>query len=192
MKLKALGLATVAAMAFTTFAVSSASATTLEVGGVTKNEAVTFEWSLKAGTKTVLARTDGSLANECESSTGKGTTVSPFTGSTVTAVTSSLTYLFCIRGWSVHKAGVVHLAHIAGTTKATVTFSKTQWTVGSPFGTLNCETGEGATIGTLTGLASGEAELDVSAVLNCGFLVPSATWKSTYVFTSPKGLGVSA
>jgi hypothetical protein len=58
-------------------------------------------------------------------------------------------------------------------------------TVGSPFGNLTCKTGSGTTIGRLTGKGSGggAAILDVNAVLNCGFLVPSASWKGTYELT---------
>lgn len=191
MKLKALGLAAVAAMAFTAFGASSASATTFEIGGVTTNAGVTFEISLRSSTKTVFARTDGSLADECGGSTASATTET-FTGSTVTGTNAKLTYFLCTRVITIHKAGKVHLERIAGTTNATTWFSSTEWTLGTPFGTVTCKTGEGTVIGTLTGVASGEAELDVSAVLNCGFLLPSATWKGTYVFTSPKGLGVSA
>ena len=189
--LKILGLAAVAAMALTAFAASTASATTLEVGGVTKNESVTLDASLASGTKAVLARTDGSLANECAASTVQGSTASPFTGATVTGPISSLSFTECTRPVTVHKAGTLHVAH-TGTTDGTVTSSGAEVTVGSPFGTLNCKTGEGVHIGTLKGTASGHATMEIGAVLNCGFLVPSATWKGTYVVTSPTGLGVSA
>jgi hypothetical protein len=191
MKVKVFGLAAVAAMAFTAFAASSASATTLEVGGVTKNSAVSISASLASGTKTVLARTDGTLVNECSQSSLAGSTGSPFTGSTLTAVTSNLQFLICTRLFTVHKAGVVHLQFIDAT-RATVSFSQTEWTVSSPFGTLTCVTGSGVDVGTLTGVASGSATMDINAVINCGFLVPSATLKGTYTVTSPSGLGVSA
>lgn len=53
-------------------------------------------------------------------------------------------------------------------------------------------TGEGVDLGTLTGVAIGHATLELKAVMNCGFLVPSALWGGTYVITSPTGFGVSA
>ncbi len=195
MKLKALGLAAVAAMAFLAFAASSASATTLEVGGVTQNSEVTFEISLESGSSLVTSRTDGSLANTCLNSTMKGTTASPFTSATVTSPISTLSFESCTRPLSVHKPGTLHFQHIAGTTDATVSSSGSEWTVGSPFGTLNCKTGAGVDIGRLTGTdgtPATHAQLDINAVINCGFLVPSAKLAGTYLVTSPTGFGVSA
>ena len=190
--LKILGLAAVAAMALTAFTAATASATTLEVAGATQNKSVTLDASLASGTKAVLARTDGSLANECAASTVQGSTVSPFTGATVTGPISSLSFTECTRPVTVHKAGTLHVAHIASTTNGTVSSSGAEVTVGSPFGTLTCVTGAGVDLGTLTGKKEGSAVMDINAVLNCGFLVPSATWKGTYTVTSPAGLGVSA
>ncbi|HEY5943195.1 MAG TPA: hypothetical protein VIT89_10080 [Solirubrobacterales bacterium] len=195
MKLKALGLAAVAAMALTAFTAGSASATTLEVGGVKQNKAVTLEGSLKAGTSTLWMRTDGSFANTCSGSTVKGSTVTPFTGTTLTGPSSSLSFPICDRPATAHKAGTLHVESIAGTTDGTVSSSGTEVTVGSIFGTLNCKTSSGVDIGTLTGTdgtPSTHAEMDINAVLDCGFLVPSASWKGTYVVTSPTGLGVVA
>ena len=189
--LKMLGLAAVAAMALTAFTAGSASATTLEVGGVTQNKSVSLSASLASGTKAVLARTDGSLANECAASAVAGSTVTPFTGTTVTGPISSLSFTSCTRTVTVHKAGTLHVEFKSGT-NGTVSSSGAEVTVGSPFGTLTCVTGAGVDLGTLTGVAAGNASMDISAVLNCGFLVPSATWKGTYTVTSPVGLGVSA
>ncbi len=192
MKLKALGLAAAAAMAFTAFAASSASATTLEVGGVTQNSTVTIEASLKSNTSMTWTRTDGSLITTCTTSSVSGSTSSPFTGTSVTGPISSLSFTNCVRTVTVHKAGTLHVAYIAGGTNGTVSSSGTEATVGSPFGYLNCKTGTGVDLGTLTGSASGHAEIHINAVLNCGFPVPTAFWKGTYVVTSPTGLGVSA
>ncbi len=192
MNLKALGIAAVAAMAFTAFAASSASATTLEVGGVAQNNSITITFTKTSGHKAVLARTDGSLANECTSGDIHISIGSPFTGTTVTGPVSTLSFSNCTRPVTVHKGGTMHFQHIASTTNGTVSSSGAEVTVGSPFGTLNCKTGEGVDLGTLTGTASGHPEMDVSAVLNCGFLVPSATLKGVWTATSPTGLGVVA
>lgn len=193
MKLKALGLTAVAAMAFTAFVSTSAAATTLEEGGTTKNAAVTIEASLQTGTKAVWARTDGSLANECSLATMKGKTVSPFTGSSVTSpiAKADLTFTSCTRPVETDEGGMLHIAHTEAGTNGTVSSSGTFVTVGSPFGTLPCKTGGGVDIGTLTGTKEGYAQIDISAVMSCGLLVPSITWKGTYTVTSPTGLGVS-
>ncbi|MDQ2630559.1 MAG: hypothetical protein M3Y75_06240 [Actinomycetota bacterium] len=189
--LKMLGLATVAAMALTAFTAGNASATALEAGGVEQNGTVTIEMSLAAGISMIIGRTDGSLANTCTTSNLAGDTET-FTGTTVTGAVDSLSFSNCTRPVAVHKSGTLHIAHIAGTTDGTVTSSGAEITTGSPFGTLNCKTEAGVDIGRLTGTASGHATLDFSAVINCGFLMPSATWKGTYAVTSPTGLGVVA
>ncbi|MDQ2631222.1 MAG: hypothetical protein M3Y75_09690 [Actinomycetota bacterium] len=187
--LKMLGLAAVAAMAMAAFTAGTASATTLSEGGAAKNSAVTISASLASGTSAVLSRTDGSLANTCTVSNVSGETDSPYTGATVTGGIDSLSFESCTRTVTVHQKGTLHVAHSGGE-NGTVSSSGAEVTVGSPFGTLNCKTGTGTTLGTLTGGASGHATMDINAVLNCGFLVPSASWKGTYTVTSPTGLGV--
>lgn len=188
-------LATVAMTVLAAFAVvgvGSASATTMEVGGVTKNESVTIVGSLAAGTTVVLSRTDGSLANTCRGFEIEGKTLSPFTGTTVTGSGTTLVFPECERPITAHKTGILHGEHIADTTNATMTSSGAEVTVGSPFGTLNCKTNSGVDIGVLTGTVSGHATLHFNAVFNCGFLVPSATMKATVTVTSPTGAASSA
>ena len=171
---------------------SSASATILEVGGASKNEKVEITASLDSGTSLVLARTDGSLANTCTASHVNGSTESPFTETKVTGALSSLSFSSCERTVTVHKPGKLYVEHIAGTTNGTVSSEEAEVTVGSIWGTLNCKTNTGTDIGTLTGKKEANATLDINAVLNCGFLLPSATWKGNYTVTSPSGLGVTA
>ncbi len=188
-------IATVAMTALAAFAIvgaGSASATTLEVEGVTKNSSVTLSGSIAPGTSGVLSRTDGSFANTCTGLNLEGSSVSPFTGTTVTGAATAFTFSNCERTITTHKAGIIHGEHIPGTTNATVISSGAEVTTGSPFGTLNCKTASGVHMGTLTGVATGHATLHVNAVLNCGFLVPSAKIQGTGIVTSPTGLGVSA
>jgi hypothetical protein len=188
--LKMLGLAAVAAMAFTAFAASSASATTLEVNGATQAGSVTLTASLD--TSITLSRTDGSFANTCTESHMHGETeVGKTTGTTVTGPITSLTFTKCEFPVTVHKPGKLEVKHITGTTNGTVYSEEAEVTTGSAFGTLNCKTGETTDIGTLTGVASGNATMHINAVLNCGFLVPSASWRGSYWITTP-GIGVSA
>lgn len=200
--LKMLGIAAVAAMAFAAFGASSASATTLEIGGVPQNKSVFLTASLTPGTSAILSRTDGSLANTCTESHVEGSTVAPFTETEeVTGPITSLSFSKCERTVTVHKPGVLHVkadtdSEGRPTTHGTVTSSGAEVTVGSPFGTLTCKTGAGVDIGTLTGAtttqnSSAHAEMDINAVLNCGFLVPSATWKGEYTITTPTDLAVT-
>jgi hypothetical protein len=168
---------------------SSASATVLEVGGEAKDESVQLTMSLASGTSILLSRTDGSFFNTCTGSHASGNTEAPYSGTSVTAPLSSLSFSNCARVFSVHDPGTLHFSHIAGTTNATVVWSGAQITVDSPFGNLPCQTGAGTHIGTLTGTASGNAELHLNAVINCGVIVPSVKWNATYEITSPSGLG---
>ncbi len=191
--LKMLGLAAVAAMALTAFTAGSASAASLEVGGVKQESNVKLEASLEAKSSAVLSRTDGSLANTCANSSVTGETEKNFT-TEPTGKISVLTFETCERPVTVHKAGQLFVKS-AGGTDGTVFSEEAEVTVGSPFGTLNCKTGSGAHLGTLTGTdgtPATHAVMDINAVLNCGFLVPSASWKGTYIVTSPTGLGVVA
>lgn len=188
-------IATVAMTVLAVFAVvgaGSASATTLEVGGVTKNEVVTIVGSLQKETSLVLSRTDGSLANTCTVFEIEGTAVSPFTGTRVAGLGKTLQFGNCTRPVTAHKTGTLIGEHISGTTNATMTSVDAEVTVGSPFGTLNCKTGAGTHLGTLTGTASGHAELHINAIINCGFLVRSAKMQGSVTVTSPTGVGASA
>ncbi|HEX6205725.1 MAG TPA: hypothetical protein VFZ29_07955 [Solirubrobacterales bacterium] len=193
--LKMLGVAAVAAMAFMAFAAGSASATTLELNGTTTNASVTLSGEIEGGTSATLARTDGSLANTCTSSKVAGSTATPFTGSKVTGAVSSLSFGGCSETVTVDKNGSLYVEHISGGTNGTVSSEEAEVTVKTPFGNeVNCKTSAGTDIGTLTGASSGTVKMDINAVLNCGFLLPSATWKGTYVVTTSGGqaLGVSA
>jgi hypothetical protein len=198
--LKMIGLAGLAALAVTAFVgVGTASATTLEIAGATQNKAVTLVGSLKAGTSANLKTTSGSFQNTCTGSNVHGTT-EIFTGHVVTGKLTEkengLKFTGCANSVTVHNAGALEVTHIAGTTNGTVFSENAEVTVFSAeFGTyLNCKTGATTHIGTLTGVASAAAHatLNVNAVLNCGFFVPSAKWEATYTITTPTGLGVSA
>jgi hypothetical protein len=91
---------------------------------------------------------------------------------------------------TVHAPGSLEITWTGGT-NGSVASERTEITVGSAIGTLTCVTGETTNIGTLTGKASGNATIDINAVLNCG-IIPSVKWETAYEVTSPSGLGVSS
>jgi hypothetical protein len=185
--LRKLAAATVAAAALSALlGAGSASATTLEVGGVTQNGAISISATLKYGTSTILRDTSGFSAGTCTSSEMAWKTESPFSGATVTGNASTLTFSVCSGPTTVHKTGTLHVAYTSGT-NGTVSSSGAEWTTDGPFGYLNCVTGTGTTLGTLTGAVTGHAAIDVNAVLNCGI---SARLGAIYAVTSPTGLGV--
>jgi hypothetical protein len=178
------GVAAVAALTLVAFT-STASATTLATNGVTQTGAVTLEASLTTGTSVLITDTGGSFANTCTRSTMEGTTT-VFTGTTVSGPISTLSYSNCtLEPIVVHKTGSISIEAIGSGPNGTVRSTGVEVTVPfPPIGTVNCKTSN-TDLGTLTGSGAGTAEIDVNAVVNCGFPLPSARWQATYVLTVP-------
>jgi hypothetical protein len=172
------------------FSAGSASATTLEIGGVTQSKAVSITVTLQSSTSTILRDTFGISLKTCTGMELNATTASPFTGTTVTAPINNWAFT-CDRTFHVHKAGTLHIAHIKNTTNGTLTVSGSEFTTDSPFGTLSCRAGVGTHIGTLTGAASplAHATIDLNAVTDCSGV--STRWTGTFIVTSPTGLGTA-
>ena len=189
--LKMLGLAAIAAMALMAFVgAGTASATTLEVKGVKQTGSVAIKASLKSGTSAILKDKNGTTNDTCTGSTVEGST-STTTGAEVSGGVTGLTFTGCSHTTHVLSKGSLSVAHTSGT-NGTVKSSGAKVTVVSTvFGaSATCETGAGTTIGTLTGVAAGQATIHINATtLNCGILGTSS-WTGTYVVTSPEGLGV--
>jgi hypothetical protein len=186
---------TTGALALLAFA-GNASATTLEIGGVAQGGAVTIHASTESLTSSALTDTSGSPANTCAASSLEAST-SVFTGSTVSGPVSSLAFSKCTEeSVVVDTPGSLTIEHIAGTTHGTVRSIGAKFTTPSAFGSLTCTTAAapGTDIGTLTGrnATTAHATLDIKAVLNCGFFLPSAKWEAAYWVTTPTGLGVSS
>lgn len=192
-QLKIFGFAAIATMALTAFlGAGSASATTLEETGVTRNSKVTITLSLEPGTSSVTRLTSGAFLNTCKKSHVHWTT-SVFTGTDVSGPVEALAFEECTtEKVTVDKAGTLDLTWIPGTTNGTLTSTGTELTIPSPIGNITCKTGAGVDIGTLTGVAAGQATIDIKAVLNCGIFAPSAIWEASYLVTIPHGLGVSS
>jgi hypothetical protein len=190
MKFKSLGTAVLAALALLTL-VSSASATTFEVKGVKKNEALTIQASLKIGTSVLLSDTFGGFANTCTSSQFTWVIWGPYTTVTLEGSTHLVSFSSCKEERVViDEQGEMYLTNIGGTTNGTMSWRNYKITTPSPYGALTCVSGTSRDIGTLTGVSSGNATLDVNATLNCGII--TAKWTGTYSITSPEGLGVTS
>jgi hypothetical protein len=192
MRLKIFGPAALAAMALMAFTASSATATTLEVKGTKQTSTVTWIWSF-AGVGLLFEDTSGLVLNTCTASTAEGKDSTATTGTTVSGPVSSLTFSSCTEGSiTVDAAGSISIENISGTTNGTVRSIGMKFTTPSPLGTLTCVTAAspGTDIGTLTGVASGKAKVDINAALNCGII--TARWVDVYVLTGPEGLGVTS
>jgi hypothetical protein len=190
---KLLGAVVFAALALTMVA-STASATTLETKGVAENAAIQLDASVEGSA--LLADTNGFFANTCTTSNVEGRT-NVFTGATVSEPVTVFTFENCTEPpVVVDLAGSLTVANIAGTTNGTVRSIGAKVTVPSPYSSmpLTCVTAAspGTDLGTLTGKKEGTATLDVNALLNCGFFLPSAKWVANYAVTSPLNLGVGA
>jgi len=188
--IKSFGLAAIAGWVVIALAGTSiASATTLEVKGVTQTGAVTIKASLEAGTSSLLKDDFSNVTTTCSGSTIEGKTTT-FTGPAVSLPVSSLTFTGCSHTTDVLASGSLSGSRIGTTTNGTVTSSGTEVLVRSTFFGINavCRTGAGTDIGTLTGKASGQATLDINATLDCDAL-GNGYWTASYVVTSPEGLG---
>jgi hypothetical protein len=193
-QLKRIALALLAALALTALAgTSSASATTLEIGGVAQNKEVAFETTIASGSSLLLTDTGGTALNTCKDSTIKGHTAEPFTSKEGTPISGPLTTLSwsgCTEGTpTVDSMGTLSVERIGTTTNGTVRSNGTKITTPSFFGNLTCTTSN-TDIGTLTGVKSGKATLDINAVLSCT-VISTAKWSGTYTVTTPEGLGVT-
>lgn len=189
--IRTLGLAVLAAMALmASIGAGSASATTLEVGGVAKNSSVSIEASVAAGGSTIFKDTNNLTIETCTGWTMKAATVTPFTGSTVTAPISNMSYTGCSHKLTVIKPGRLHIAWNSGT-KGTTTLSESEVTVENTIFGISCiaKTGTGTDIGTLTGVASGTANWDFNGVIPMG-ACGDLNMTGTGTVTSPSGLGV--
>jgi hypothetical protein len=165
----------------------SASATTLEVEGAVQNQSIVMETSLKAGTSMILKDTFGFTSNTCTNGGGTGNTESPFSGTTVTGRGTNVHFSSCEREpITGHKTGTLHIQWTSGT-NGTVSSSGAEVTSPSPFGTLNCKTGAGTHLGSLTGVKSGHATMDVNAAISCSGI--SSKLEATLTVTTPTGLG---
>ncbi|HYQ79699.1 MAG TPA: hypothetical protein VEP91_11380 [Solirubrobacterales bacterium] len=192
--LKTIGLTAVAAMALMAVAAGSASATTLEIGGVVQSGAVTLTASAESAI--VLADTERSQFNSCSQSHMHWTT-SVFSGTKVIGSLTELSYATCTRSpFVVDAKGGLFIESESGTTSGNVFSENAEVTIPTTFGfSVSCKTASSGTkIGTLDGVKSisEHATITLTAVLSCGFLLPSASLKGSYKITSPTGLGVVA
>jgi hypothetical protein len=192
--LKMLGPAAVLAMALMAVTAGSASATTLEIGGVVQSGAVTITASAEGSW--VLADTEGSQANTCSVSHLHGITT-VFSGAKVTGIFSEVSFSTCTRSpVTVDAKGGFYIEYEPGTTSGSIFVENTEMTFPTPFGfSVSCKTASSGTkIGTLDGVKSisEHATITITAVLSCGFLLPSASMSGSYKVTSPTGLGVTS
>jgi hypothetical protein len=186
--IKTLGIAAVAALALMAFA-STASATTLETNGVTQAGPIELRGSLK--TSSLLKDTSGVFANTCLGSTFIGKDSTSATGVAVSGPLSTLSFTSCTHSpVTVDAAGTLSIERIGTTTNGTVRSSGAKVTVPvTVIGvvvTATCTT-DNTDLGTLTGVASGAATIDINAEINCGSVLPSAHWEATYVTTNSSG-----
>ena len=189
--LKTFGLILTAAMALAALVgVATASATTLEVGGVAQNKSVALLATLEANSSALLKDSAGTTFQTCTSSEIKLTTSGSFTSAAVNGPVATLTYGLCTHTTKALANGSLSFTWTSGT-NASVSSSGAEVTVlSTTFGaSAVCKTGAGTTIGTLTGVKEGNATLDVNAKTSCGIL-GTMTWTGSYTFTSPQGLGV--
>jgi hypothetical protein len=185
-----LAVVSAVAMALLPFAgVGTAPATTLEINGIKQNKTVLLQISLAPGQSLNVTAGEGPVQT-CTGSEFTADTESPFTGATVTAKVTNLSYFNCTHTMKVIANGKIHIA-ATGETNGHFSWSGSEMTlVSTVFGvSAICKTGAGTNVGTVTGVKSGEATFHMNAKISCGIL-GTATWAGTYRITSPDGLGI--
>jgi len=191
MKPRKLAVAAVAAAVVMALAASGASAATFAITGVTQNNSITVTKSLAAGTSITVSDTSGFFANTCTTSHMHGSSAAPYSSSLLVIPLTTLSYGMCTEEpVVVDTAGSLTVERIGSTGNGTVRSIGAKFTTPSPFGSLTCTTASapGTDIGTLTGVSSGSAKLDVNAALNCGVITAKLT--GSYITTSPHALSV--
>jgi hypothetical protein len=186
---KMFGLLAVAALALMAFASTASATTTLETNGVKQTSVIELNSSLSGSA--VLKDTSGAFANTCTSSSVIGKDSTSTTGATVSGPISTLSFSNCTHSpVVVDAAGTLSVENISGTTNGTLRSSgakvTTPVTIFGSVVTATCTT-ENTDIGTLKGVASGSATIEINAVLNCGSFLPSAKWEGKYVTTTSTG-----
>jgi putative sterol carrier protein len=193
--LRALGVfALMVAALLALIGAGSASATVLCTNSsctTTYASGTTIDYTLKSGTTSILKSTSGELAATCAGSTIKGNTSSE-SGASISSSIESLTWSSCSQTTDTIKKGSLSITWTSGTNNGSVSSSGSEVTA-TVFG-ISCTygTGEGTTLGTLTG---GETPvLAISAVVKKtagSFLCPgNTTWTAEYVITEPHALFV--
>ena len=193
--LKKLGIAALAVTALTAFvATGSASATTLETEGKARNQALGFTLSLESGQSTTFKTTGNQPLSTCTEAELNGSTVAnvggTYTGPTVEGNVTVFFFNKCTNVTNVLRGGTLVFTWTKNT-EGTLTWVGGEITIASILGDIICKPAAGGTvIGTITGVAKGNAVLDVNTAFNCGFVAPSVLWEGKFVFTSPTGLGI--
>ncbi|HET8955346.1 MAG TPA: hypothetical protein VFN18_06785 [Solirubrobacterales bacterium] len=167
---------------------SSASATTLTVGGVKQNGSVAITATLTKGTSLDLGDSLGQKIT-CTGSEIKAKTEGTFTGTSVGGNVSALDFTGCTDSVFVLSRGSLSVTWTKGS-NGTVSLAGTEITIFSTAIGVSaiCKTGIGTAIGTLTG-SSGASTIDVNAGLSCGIL-GNVSWTASYTVTTPNALGV--
>ena len=199
-KFKMLGLAVFATAAITSLlgaATASAETTELFSGVSTLSSGQVITASLASGTSATLVDTSEGLVDTCKGSTVSYKTTNT-TGPQVNGSISTLDWTNCTFTTTTLVGGGLAFTKRAGTNDATVSGSGTEVTV-LAFGFIDCiyGTGSGGThLGTLDGVSSGNAVVDINATINLQtdeFGCPETTkWIATYTVTSPTALNVGS
>lgn len=187
--LKNFGLAAVTAMILMAFlGANTASATTLEVEGWAQNKSVLISASLSAGHSTTFKHKELGTLDTCTTSHLNLSTFA-YTPA-VEGTINSFTLWGCSHTTHVLKNGQFKINWTSGT-NGTVYLSGMEVTMASTAlgASLICKPILGAS-GTLTGVSSGNATIDIKATLRCNLWPGDVIWEGTYSVTSPWGLGV--
>jgi hypothetical protein len=173
------------------FTANSASATTLEVNGVTQNNSLSLLLTEKSGTTEIIKDDGGFSETTCTGTEMEAKTESPYTASAVQAKVSKLAFTGCTHSVAVIKPGRIRIIWTSGTTNASMLWLDFEWAVVSTIFGVKCNVKSESAVaaGTLTGVSSGNAIWDLNMGLNMG-VCGNGSLTGTWAMTKPSGLGV--
>jgi hypothetical protein len=195
--LKMLGLAALVASSLLTAGAGTAQATTFFTDSaktIAYPSGTTMHWSQEQGQAwdTEVLASNGSTIATCAGSTTHGYT-GAVTALSLPVSVGQYAWSECTQTIHTLSNGSLSFSYTSGS-NATVTSSKSSWTVVFLGASCTYGTGEGAKLGTLTGGTAPVMTINATVNKSAGsFLCPSSvTWKAEEVLTAPHALYVGS
>lgn len=195
--LKMLGLAAIAALGLMAFVgAGTASATTLFTDSaktIAYPVGTVIHSTLKPETSAKLTDTSGNVIATCTKSTTKGKIEGSNTGASVGGNIEVLTWEGCSQTTDNVNLGSLSISWTSGTS-GTVTGKGSNVTLSIFGASCTYGTGEGTTLGTITGGSAPELVINATLSKTAGsFICPSTgRWDAEYIVTEPHALFVGS
>ncbi len=177
-----------------TFALGApgAMATTIRSGTTTIGSGATFDKTLKISSSSLFKDTSGLANDTCTGLHIHGNYSIDIIPPLPTLEVTELNWTGCSHTTTTIAKGSMEYKSIAGTTNGTVISKGMRVTMKSTVFGISCvaNTGAGTTLGTLTGVTSGSATMDINGVVTLENGCGDSTWTASVAVNTPSGLNV--